>query len=161
MTRRLPPLLTTGDDRLDALGTWIWDLRADHVTGSPEFAELLGMPPGSQIHGDFAWFMSCFVPASRRALQVELAESLNHGFPCKALLQLAPQPGAATQVRLSARPFRDSGGDTLFLVGTLQGESEPPAATGPGGPDQTSPWATPCNRRSAVAIYRRVSNLIQ
>lgn len=156
------PDLSTGDDRLDALGTWIWDLPEDSVTCSDESVELLGVT--DQIRGSIAWFVSRFTPASGRTLWATLQESLSQATPFRVELELPGRGSGAGLACVCGRPFRDTDGQTLWVVGTLGAvanhadgdDREPPRDAA----DAPSAWAQPHDRRSAAAFYRHVSELI-
>jgi hypothetical protein len=156
------PDLSTGDDSLDALGTWIWDLPEDSVTCSDETAVLLGV--SGQIRESIAWFVSRFTPTSRQTLWATLHDSLNQATPFSVELQLPGRDYGAVLACVCGRPFRDSEGQTLWVVGTLgtvahdaDGDHGEPARR---AADAPSAWVQPHDRRSAAARYRHVSELI-
>ena len=154
---------TSGDEQLDALGTWIWDLTADTVSCSDEAAAMAGLGAG-RLDGDMGSFAAHFTSPSRRALRAAITEAVQQATPFRTWLELEHADGDATLVRISGRPFRDTNGHTVWVVGTLrQVDNEPDPQRPPvaaAAADPEAAWAEPHDRRSAVAAYRHVSHLI-
>lgn len=161
---------TTGDAELDAMGTWIWDLSEDRLTCSDEAAAVAGARRG-QLDGDMSSFIARFTPSCRSALRAELTAAVQGAQPFRTSLELQRADGAVTLVRISGRPYRDTEGRTVWIVGTLSedwpdavADASPVAERGGDPPDpiagQAAVWPEPHDPRAAVAEYRRVSRLI-
>ena len=162
---------TSGDEQLDALGTWIWDLTMDTVTCSDETAAIAGVGPG-QLDGDIGSFAGLFTSQCRSAFRVAVTEGVQQAKPFRTWLELQRADGTVTLVRISGRPFRDPEGHTVWMVGTMSeawpGEARATSlvATEPGvglsdpAAAEAAAWSEPHDRRSAAAAYRHVSHLI-
>lgn len=154
------PCTTSGDDELDALGTWVWDVTRRSLTCSEEITDIAQLEPG-QLDGNLSWLARLVADAGRRDFCAALLRRADQGAPFEEWIQLTCRDGEMRVLRIKGRPFRDVQGSPLWIVGTLCQVGDDiditPGASHSEKHDDEQ-WTEPRDRRSAVGAYRRVND---
>lgn len=107
-------------ERLAALGSWSWDVRADLVTWSDELYRLFGLGPRA-FEATFTGYLETVHPEDRDTVLGQV-ESMLHGRQegCEFDYRTVWPDGQVRWIRARARAVPDQDGDVGRLFGTAQ-----------------------------------------
>ena len=114
------------------LGSWSWDIVADHLYWSDETYRLFGLQPGELVPPprDFLGFIH---PEDRQRVEKAVQEALAHG-PCQFDFRIVRQGGEERYVHSEGQTTFDPEGHPVTMEGTLQDITERRRAVLHGGP---------------------------
>ena len=100
------------------IGTWSWDIAADHLVWSPTCKVLFGLPPETEMTREA--FFARIHPEDRARAEATIARSLAEGGAYDIEYRVAWPDGAAHWVAAKGRGYQDGAGNPVRFEGTVQ-----------------------------------------
>jgi PAS domain S-box-containing protein len=102
-----------------AMGTWIWEVRADSITWSKHVAQLFGLPAGT-CPTTLAAYLGLIHPDDRAAIAANIATALADDRSNYQLVHRVYWPdGRLCWIEGAGRIYRDQAGQPVRLIGTV------------------------------------------
>ena len=105
--------------RIAHIGSWDWDIPADHVSWSDELHRIYGVEPGSR-EITYGTFLELVHPEDRDRVKARIGEAYTSGAPFEFEHRIVRPDGAVRTLHANGSVVPDAEGRPLRMVGTGQ-----------------------------------------
>ena len=109
---------TESSDPQRLLGSWIWDIRTDQLTWSPQLYQILGYDAGKDIPSAEKFFAAVH-PEDREKLNADSARMLETGENQSTHFRIRWRDGTIRQAVVDSAAIRDEDGAFILMTGTI------------------------------------------